>query len=280
VQKTAAATRVIVAVVLASLAAVVVGALGGGTASTDAFDSLTAGGWRGILESAGLLFFAFAGYARIATLGEEVIDPSRTIPRAIPLALGLTLVVYATVAVAALAAVGPSALAGSDAPLATAVRAGSLDALAPVVRVGGAVACLGVLLSLIAGIGRTTFAMAANADLPPWLAAVHPTRRVPHRAELVVGAAVVALVLVADLRGAIGFSSFAVLTYYGVANASAWTLPAAQRRWPRPLAALGVAGCALLAFTLPASSVVAGVVLFAVGAATWAARRREARQRS
>jgi basic amino acid/polyamine antiporter, APA family len=276
VQKTALVTRVLVAVVLAALALVVVGALGGGQASVDNLGPLGAGGWRGIAEAAGLLFFAFAGYARIATLGEEVVDPARTIPRAIPLALGITLGVYAVVLSSALLAVGPEALAASSAPLATAVRAGSLDALAPAVRVGGTVAALGVLLSLVAGVSRTTFAMAADRNLPGWLDAVHPVHRVPHRAELAAGAAVVALVLLVDLRGAIGFSSFAVLTYYAVANLSAWTLPEGGRVpvLGRVVAAVGVVGCVLLAVLLPPASVLAGAGVLAVGAAAWWVRRR------
>jgi len=282
VRTTAWLTRLIVVVVLAALAAVVAAALAGGQASTENLGALTGDrGWWGILESGGLLFFAFAGYARLATVGEEVVDPARTIPRAIPLALGITFVVYATVAASALLAAGPDAIAGSTAPLATAVDAGSLDAIVPVVRVGGTVAALGALLSLIVGVSRTAFAMAANGELPRWLDAVHSTHRVPHRAELAVGALVAAVVLVADLRGAIGFSSFAVLTYYAIANASAWTLPRHQRRWPRALAGLGVMGCALLAFTLPTMSVVGGAIVLAAGAATWGGRhvrsRREAR---
>jgi len=273
VRKTAWLTRLIVAVVFTALAAAVAGALLGGEASPDQLGSLTGvGGWSGILESGGLLFFAFAGYARLATLGEEVVDPSRTIPRAIPLALGLTLVVYATVAVSVLMAAGPDALAASTTPLETAVRAGSLDWLAPVVRVGGTVAALGVLLSLIVGVSRTAFAMAANGELPRWLEAVHPTHRVPHRAELAVGALVGVVVVVADLRGAIGFSSFAVLTYYAIANASAWTLPAEQRRWPRAFAAAGVVGCVLLALTLPSASVSSGAAVLAAGAFLWVVR--------
>lgn len=278
VQKTALATRVLVAVVLAALALVVVGALGGGQASADNLGPLGSGGWRGIAESAGLLFFAFAGYARIATLGEEVVDPARTIPRAIPLALGIALAVYAVVMTSALLAVGPDALAGASAPLATAVRAGSLDALAPAVRVGGTVAALGVLLSLVAGVSRTAFAMAADRNLPGWLDAVHPRHRVPHRAELAVGVAVAALVLAVDLRGAIGFSSFAVLTYYAVANLSARTLPPAGRRLPRALPVAGVVGCALLAFTLPVVSVVTGLAVLAVGAALWGLRALRVRR--
>jgi APA family basic amino acid/polyamine antiporter len=272
VRKTAWLTRGIVAVVLVALTAVVVACLVGGEASVDRLDPVLDAGPRGVLEAAGLLFFAFAGYARIATLGEEVIDPTRTIPRAIPIALGITLVVYAVVAASALLAVGPAELAAADAPLTTAVRAGSLDWLAPAVRIGGTIAALGVLLSLLVGVSRTTFAMSADGHLPRWFDAVHPRHRVPHRAEIGVGVAVTAVVLVADVRGAIGFSSFAVLTYYGIANAAAWTLGRDERRWPKPLAALGLAGCVVLAFNLPTASVVGGAATLGLGAVVWWAR--------
>jgi hypothetical protein len=142
IRKTAWLTRAIVAVVLASLGAVVWAALGGGTASVDRLGPLDAGP-AAVLQAAGLLFFAFAGYARIATLGEEVRDPARTIPRAIPLALVITLVVYAAVTASALLAAGPSVLARAAAPLEAAVRVGRLDSFAAAVRIGGAVASLG-----------------------------------------------------------------------------------------------------------------------------------------
>jgi APA family basic amino acid/polyamine antiporter len=273
IAKTALATRVIVAFVLACLALIVFAALAGGTvqASHLAPRALDA---AGILQAAGVLVFAFAGYARIATLGEEVVDPARTIPRAIPLALGLTLAVYACVAVSAMLAVGAPALAASSAPLVTAIAAGDYAMLTPVVRIGASVASLGVLLSLLAGIGRTSFAMAANRDLPAWLAAVHPRYRVPHRAELVIGAIVAAIVLVSDVRSAIGFSSFAVLVYYGIANASAWTLAPNERRRPRWLAVAGVAGCAVLALSLPLASIVAGALVLAIGGLGYAFRWR------
>ena len=272
ITRTAALTRVIVAVVLVVLIVVVVSALLGGTADVDNVLPLDPPGIGGILESAGLLFFAFAGYARIATLGEEVIDPERTIPRAIPLALGITLAVYAVVAVGALLAVGPEALAAAAAPLVAATAAGP-EWVSGVVRVGGGVAALGVLLSLLAGVSRTIFAMARNRELPAALAAVHPRFGVPHLAELSVGAVVCVVVAAADLRGAIGFSSFAVLTYYAIANAAAWTQPADQRRWPRWLQAVGLTGCTVLAFTLPVGSVVGGVIVLAGGAAAWWGRR-------
>jgi basic amino acid/polyamine antiporter, APA family len=268
VDRTASATRVIVALVLAALATVVVAtALGGEAAIGDL--RLGEVSPLGVLEASGLLFFAFAGYARIATLGEEVADPERTIPRAIPLALGIVVVVYALVFASALAAVGAEELATAEAPLAAAVEAGRLAAVSPVVRVGAAIASLGVLLSLLAGVSRTSLAMARRRELPTWLDAVHPRHRVPHRAEVTVAVVVCLVVLVADLREAIGFSSFAVLTYYGLANASAWTLSAQRRRWPRWLAGLGVGGCFLLAFTLPGVTVIGGLVLLGAGSAVW-----------
>lgn len=271
VSKTARLTRWIVALVLVALAVVVGAAFGGGSFDEGRLTPVWGnGGVYGVLQAGGLFFFAFAGYARIATLGEEVRDPTRVIPRAIPLALGITLLVYTTVAVAALGAAGADALAASAAPLATAVNAGSLDSLAPVVRAGAALASLGVLLSLLAGVSRTTFAMADNGELPRSLAAVHSRFKVPHHAEIAVGAAIIVVVAVVDLRFAIAFSSFAVLVYYAIANASALTLRRDERRWPRWLSALGIVGCLTLAFTLPWASVVAGAALLALGSGVYA----------
>lgn len=266
VRKTALLTQVIVSFVLLALSVVIACVWLGGAADPSRLWPPKHATAYGVLQSAGLLFFAFAGYARLATLGEEVRDPKRTIPRAILIALGITLVVYATVAVSALAGAGAPALAAAQAPLAVAVEAGRLAWLSPAVRVGATVASLGVLLSLIVGISRTAFAMAANHDLPAFLAKVHPRYHVPHRAELAVGASVGCVVAFSDLRGAIGFSSFAVLVYYAVTNAAAWTLSTDERRWPRAFAGLGLCGCLVLAFTLPTSSVVLGAALLSLGA--------------
>lgn len=271
IQKSALLTRVIVACVLAVLAAVVVIIAGSGAADPARLGIGDDVGAGGVLQAAGLLFFAFAGYARIATLGEEVRDPARTIPRAIPVALGIALVIYAVVAVAVLSVLGGSGLASAPAPLADAVTAAGAPQWQPVVRAGAAVAALGSLLALILGVSRTTLAMARDHHLPHWLAAVHPRFAVPHRAEVVVGIAVAVLAAVADLRGAIGFSSFAVLLYYAIANVSAWTLRTGNR-WSRVVAAVGLIGCLVLAFSLPLASVLAGLVVVAVGVAIYAVR--------
>ncbi|MCQ0024217.1 amino acid permease, partial [Streptomyces somaliensis DSM 40738] len=271
VQKSALVTRSIVAAVLAVLAAVVVSSLGSGAADAGRLEPGGDASPGGVLQAAGLLFFAFAGYARIATLGEEVRDPERTIPRAVPLALGIALVVYACVAVSVLSVLGAGRLGVSGAPVADAMRAAGVDWMVPVVRAGAAVAALGSLLALILGVSRTTLAMARDGHLPRAFAAVHPRFRVPHRAELGVGLVVAVVAATADLRGAIGFSSFGVLVYYAIANASAWTLTGRPSS-VRPLAACGLAGCLVLAFSLPPSSVLTGTGVLAAGAVLYAVR--------
>lgn len=270
VTKTAKLTRVLVAATLLALLLVVALSLAGprtGAAGLATGSAWAPSGAYGILQAGGLLFFAFAGYARIATLGEEVREPTVTIPRSILIALAATVGVYLLVGTSALLAAGPEVLARSTAPLAAAVDAAGAGWAQPLVRAGAAIASLSSLLVLIAGIGRTSMAMGREADLPRWLAAVHPRFRVPHHAELVVAGVVIALVLTTDLREVIGFSSFSVLTYYGIANVSAFSQAPERRRWPRPFNIVGVAGCAALAFTLPPSSIVAALVLFGVGLA-------------
>ncbi|MFD9777779.1 APC family permease [[Kitasatospora] papulosa] len=273
VHKSALLTRVIVAVVLGVLATVAVTALtsaGANTARVGIGPDTTVGG---ILQAAGLLFFAFAGYARIATLGEEVRDPARTIPRAIPIALGIALAVYGLVAVAVLTVLGPSGLADATAPLSDAVRAAGADWLVPIVRVGGAVAALGSLLALILGVSRTTLAMARDQHLPRSLAVIHPRFGIPHRAELTVGTVVALLAATTDVRGAIGFSSFGVLAYYAIANASAWTLTPQEGRPNRLVPVIGLAGCAALAVALPLSTVISGTAVLILGAAVYGLRK-------
>ncbi|MBB5157496.1 APC family permease [Saccharopolyspora phatthalungensis] len=266
ITRTAALTRILMGVAVVVLALVAVLAFPAADPSRLATDP----GWwpngpLGVLQAAGLLFFAFAGYARIATLGEEVHNPALTIPRAILIALPVAAVVYAVIGLAVLLVLGPQQLATSTAPLAQALTASGHGSLTEIVRIGAAAASLGALLALIAGVGRTSLAMARHGDLPRFLAGVHPRFQVPHRAELTLAAIVIALVLTTDLRGAIGFSSFGVLVYYAIANASAFTQSAEDRRWPRTINILGITGCLILAATLPLTSVITGLAVFAIG---------------
>ncbi|RZL73929.1 MAG: amino acid permease [Rhodococcus sp. (in: high G+C Gram-positive bacteria)] len=266
ITRTALLTKILVTAVLAILVVgVVLGFAGSPGNGIGASGSLAEDGWYGILQSAGLLFFAFAGYARIATLGEEVVRPERTIPRAIVSALGIALLIYAAVAVTLLTILGPDLLASSSAPLVDLVVSSGHSWASPVMRIGAGLAALGALLALIAGIGRTSLAMARHHDLPSYLTAVHPRYSVPHRAEITLAAIVCAAILVVDLRDAIGFSSFGVLLYYLVANVSAYTQGTEHRRYPRPLQALGALGCLVLVATLPLSSIAIGTVVTLLG---------------
>ena len=274
VTRTALVARVLLGVTLGTLALAVVVSLTG--------DARAPGGWTGgdahvgvlgVLQAAGLLFFAFAGYARIATLAEEVRRPE-VLGRAILLALGIAMAVYAVVAVMLLSVLGPE-LAHESTPLAAAVAAAGAGWAEPVVRVGAIAASLGALVALLAGVGRTTLAMAREQDLPRTLASVDPVHRVPDHAQVAIAAAIVVLVCVADLRGAIGFSSFGVLVYYAVANLSALRQPEEQRRWPRALNVIGLVGCVTLGVTLPPVSVVTGAAVLALGlAGRWLVRAR------
>src|ERR1700739_114486 len=265
VTKTAMLARILLVCTIIALAAVVIG-IAMAKPEPSQLIRWPTGTIYGVLQSAGLLFFAFAGYARIATMGEEVRDPARTIPRAITLALAIAVAIDVVVGVAALLAAGPDRLAHAAAPLAEAVRAAGIPSLVPVITVGAALASLGALLALIAGLGRTVLAMARHRDLPAWLAAVHPRYRVPHHAEVALGVVVCILVATVDLRGVIGFSSFGVLIYYAIANASAYTLPASGERGRRRiLNVCGLAGCLLLVATLPGQSVIFRVAVFGVG---------------
>ncbi|TDQ50712.1 amino acid/polyamine/organocation transporter (APC superfamily) [Actinorugispora endophytica] len=266
--------RVLLVVVLAVLALVVVVAWGSGAAEVARLVRVER--WHGlaaVLSSAGMLFFAFAGYARIGTLGAEVRDPERVIPRAVGWALGIVLVVYGLVVASALAVLGPGVLSRSSAPLADVVEAGGFGSLVPVVAAGAAVACAGVLLSLMLGTSRTVAVMAADGHLPGWLGVVHSRSGAPHRAVVAVGAVVAVIVVVADVRGAIGFSAFGVLLYYAVANASALRLGPAENRPFLAVPVVGLVGCVVLAFCLPLGSVLGGVLVIGAGAGVFVVRR-------
>lgn len=268
ITRTALLTRILLAVVLATLVFVATAAILGPHTDVPAGGNADGGaaGIGGILPAAGLMFFAFAGYARIATLGEEVKDPARTIPRAILAALAAAFGIYVVLALLLLNHLSPAGLAATATPLLEAVHSSSLSAGAPLVQAGAAAACLGALLALITGVGRTTLAMARERDLPGPLALVG-RRSVPFVAELAVAAVVILLLLTTDILTVVGFSSFGVLVYYAVTNAAAYTLAEHPPHAPRWLNVAGFLGCLLLAFTLPAASVLRMAGVLAAGAA-------------
>lgn len=264
-ERTALVTRVLLGVSLVALVVVVIAAWSSETTTLDRITPIDASPYD-VLQSAGLLFFAFAGYARIATLGEEVREPEVTIPKAVPRALFLVLGVYLVVGVSAVSAVPAEVLGATDAPLQAVVEAAGRDALAPLVRIGAAIASLGVLLNLVPGVSRTALAMARRRELPAWFDHVDGRRNLPLRAETTVVIVVGVLVSLLGLRSAIALSGTAVLTYYAITNASALTLRPEQRRWPRWIAAAGLVGCLALALALPWRELASGAAVLGVGA--------------
>jgi APA family basic amino acid/polyamine antiporter len=277
VQRSVSASRVVLSVVGCALLGVAVAAVwpraGGAVLRPEQVLTAGEGGLLGVLQAAGLLFFAFAGYARIATLGEEVRDPARTIPRAVILALGSVLALYLMVGVVVLGVLGPETTAASEAPVAETAAAVWGPGWAWMVRVGAGLAALGALLNLVLGISRTSVAMARDGHLPRRLATLAGPSSVPRVAEVSVGLVVLAVVLVGDLRSAIGFSSFGVLLYYAVANAAALTLRGDWSAAP-VVPVLGLAGCLTLAGTLPTGAVVSGLGVVGVGLTLYLVRAR------
>ncbi len=274
VTRTAVVARVLLGATLLTLAVALAVAFGGGERAADPWAGH--GGALGVLQAAGLLFFAFAGYARIATLAEEVRRPE-SLGRAILVALGVAVAIYVAVAVALLLVLGTDlpdtttpisdAMSRPPAPTGPCPWCGSAPPRPASARCS----------RCSPDVGRTTLAMARERDLPTWLSSIHPTHRVPDHAQVVIGVAIVVLVLFFDLRGAIGFSSCGVLVYYAVANAAAFRQPADQRRWPRALNVVGLLGCLVLVATLPAVSVLVGLAVLAVGlAGRWLVRWRDA----
>ena len=221
-------------------------------------------GARGVLESAALLFFAYTGYARIATLGGEVRDPRRTIPRAIVITIVGAVLLYFAVAIVAVGAVGAPALAATAAPLHAAAEASS-PTLATIVATGALTAMLGVILSQLLGLSRMMFAMARRGDLPSALAHVHPHYGVPGRAILLIGAIAAVVAAMGTLRGVASAAAFTILLYYGIANLAALRMPAAAKLYPDVVPIVGLSACVLLALSLSPTVIGVGLGILAVG---------------
>jgi len=266
IQRSNRTNVIIVSITLLSLLAFVVGGLPHvDTANLE----LGHASIRDIAHATALMFVAYTGYGRIATLGEEVRDPARTIPRAVVLALAVTLVLYLAVTVVAVGSAGATRLAAaSRAPLeAIAVQ----PAVRYAVAIGAVTAMLGVILNLVLGISRVVLAMARRGDLPRALA--HVEKASPRRAVLVVGIAIAALSLIGSVETTWSFSAFTVLVYYAIANLSALRQPADQRRFPRAVPIVGLVSCLGLAFWVEPTIWIVGLGLIAVGLALRWARK-------
>jgi APA family basic amino acid/polyamine antiporter len=220
-----------------------------------------------LFEATALMFVAYTGYGRIATLGEEVIEPRRTIPRAIILTLGISMILYIGVTAVSLEAVGYAGLAAATgnaaAPLAVVAESFGTPAVTWLVSLGALTAMASVLLNLILGLSRVLFAMARNRDMPPALAHTHDGS--PRRAVLVMGALIAGLVLIGSVKTTWTFSAFSVLVYYAITNLAALRLPPEHRRYPRVVPALGLTTCLGLAFWVEPTIWAIGLGLIALG---------------
>jgi len=265
ITRTVAVTRVFLAVSTSTLAVVIAAGAASGQFSAVRLDPAGAAPLD-VLRAAGLMFFAFAGYARLATLGEEVIDPRRTIPRAVPTALGLVLLLYAVVGVVTVGVVPIEVLSTTDAPLTEVLDQAGWEGLRPLVRLGAGIAALGVLLSLLAGVSRTALAMARRGELPGVLTRVGSRHGTPWTAQVAVGVAAAVLVTVLALRSALAVSGVGVLVYYALTNAAALRLGPLERRWPRWVAVGGLGGCCALVLALPTGALVGGLIVLGSGA--------------
>lgn len=239
------------------------------TAAEPAAPQLSGGTPRGVLEGAALLFFAFAGYARLSTMGEEIRDPAVTIPRAVSASVAVVAGLYIFAAYGLSHSLGAD-LASSAAPWSDALRAAGHRDLVPAVSALAMAAAAGALLSLCLGVSRTAFAMARDGHLPNALVRV-THRSVPWVAELGVVAVALTALWTLDLPTTIGFSSCCVLIYYAFANASAFTLGTVGGR---TVAIVGLAGCVLLAFSVPMGVWLATLGLLAAVAATRSGQQR------
>ncbi len=274
IRRSAQANLVVVGLTLAALATFVIG--GFGTAVTEGADNLVpffqpeegASPMSALLHATALMFVAYTGYGRIATLSEEVRDPARTIPLAVLLTLGVTLVLYMSVAVVGVAAVGASELgAATDqeaAPLEVAARSFS-PVVARIISLGAVTAMLGVLLNLILGLSRVLLAMGRRRDMPQAVARLDHSGSTPTVSVIVVGIIIALLVLTGDVRTTWSFSAFTVLLYYAITNIAALRLPESSRMYPQWVAVVGLISCVGLAFWVDREILLMGGALIIVG---------------
>ncbi|MEX2495573.1 MAG: APC family permease [Woeseia sp.] len=235
---------------------------------TPFFAETGARGTGALLYATALMFVAYTGYGRIATMSEEIINPRATIPRAIIMTLVVSALVYSLVAIAAIGAVGSERLVGSAAdkatPLESAAAALEVPGLTLVLALGAITAMLGVLLNLILGLSRIVLAMGRRSDIPPQFAAIS-SQSVPRAAVIAVGIAIAGLALTGDVETTWAFSASTVLIYYAVTNLAALKLPRSQRLYPRFVAWLGLGGCLFLTPFLPPRIWIVGTVLIGIG---------------
>jgi APA family basic amino acid/polyamine antiporter len=222
-------------------------------------------GISGIAESAALMFFAFTGYARIATLAEEVAEPEKTIPKAIIITIVTALILYAAVSVTAVGVIGTESMASVKSPVQKAAESLTTPAINTVITIGACTAMLGVLLSQILGISRMMLAMGRRLDLPPVFQAIHARYRIPHFGIIATGIIILLLTVFGTFEFIVRAAAFTILLYYCITNIAALKQPRKEQRYGRVIPVLGLMGCLAMAISLPLNVIVTGIVLLVAG---------------
>lgn len=222
-------------------------------------------GMQGIAEAAALLFFAFTGYARIATLAEEVSEPKKTIPKAIIITIITAIVLYVAISIVAIGVIGTEHMAGSTSPLQVVADALSAPAISIVVTIGASTAMLGVLLSQILGISRMMLAMGRRYDLPPVFQRIHSRYRIPHIGILLTGIIILLLTLLGSFEFIVRAATFTILLYYSITNIAAIKQPKKDRMYGKLIPIFGLIGCLAMSVSLPLNVIISGIGWLLVG---------------
>ena len=263
IQRTNTINTLIVGAVLLSLIAFVVFGAPAISANPQNWQSALDGeNLKKLLPATALMFVAFTGYGRIATLGEEVTEPRRTIPRAIIATLVTTTVIYIVVTWVALANAG-----NQFSSLALIAQTFSGPSLVKVLTAGAIIAMASVLLNLVLGLSRVVLAMGRRCDLPKTTARITDSTKVPAVATIVVGCLITGLVYVGDMKLTWSFSAFTVLVYYALTNLCAIRLKIEERLYPSWVSYIGLFACLCLAVFVEWRIILAGLSLIALGLA-------------
>ncbi|MEX0967422.1 MAG: amino acid permease [Bacteroidia bacterium] len=229
------------------------------------FRSFAPFGLSGIAEASALLFFAFTGYARIATLAEEVKEPEKTIPKAVIITIVSAIILYAVVSVVAVGVIGTASMADSKSPLQVVADALTTPAIRTVVTIGASTAMLGVLLSQILGISRMMLAMGRRHDLPPVFQAIHRNYRVPHLGIIITGVVILLLTILGTFEFIVRAATFTILLYYSITNISALRQPRKEQIYGRVIPVVGLIGCLSMSVSLPLNVIASGIGLLIAG---------------
>lgn len=238
---------------------------GVGSVNSQNFEPFAPFGMMGIAESAAILFFAFTGYARIATLAEEVIEPKKTIPRAVIITILTAIVLYAAVSLVAVGVIGAENMAQSTSPLQFAALSMKTPAIGTVITLGASTAMLGVLLSQILGISRMLLAMGRRNDLPSFLNSIHNKTHVPHKGIVITGVIILLITLLGSFEFVVRAATFTILLYYSITNMAALKQPLGEQLYGKYIPVLGLLGCLAMSVSLPFTVIVSGLVLLLVG---------------